>query len=450
MRILIAGAGIGGLSAALGPHDAGFEDLVVAEAAPALRPLGAGLNLLPNAVRELAALGLYREVAAVSVPVRELVYCTHRGAVVWREPRGQAAGHRRPQLSVHRGRLQEVLADAVRRRLGPDAVLTDSRLASFTETAGGRLSVLLEHPAAGTSDTLDADVLVGADGIRSAVRRLLYPEEGSPACDGTVVWRGTPRSEPFLTGCSMVVMGDGLRKVVAYPLPGPGPDGRVLINWAASRAPADGEPVDRTDWNRPVPREKFLSHFAGRRYGDLSIEDLLEGDGPVVEFPLLDRDPLPRWSFGRTTLLGDAAHAMAPMGSNATTRSVVDARAPAYALARHDDPAGALAAYERDRRPAMTRLQLASRAKGPEVVIDLACARPGRFRPRPRRHLPCGAHRGVPALRACRRLPAGDRERPLALRRAAGPADGPAGRWPDHDRMTAGVPASRSRIDTAS
>ncbi|MER6322526.1 FAD-dependent monooxygenase [Streptomyces coelicoflavus] len=370
MNILIAGAGIGGLTAALSLHAAGCEDVCVVEAAPEIRPLGAGINLLPNAVRELAALGLYEELLRRSVPLERLGYFNHHGQTVWSERRGHGAGHRWPQLAVFRGSLQELLADRVAERLGPDAVRTDARLTGFTVADSGRVRVDLGHRSrGGTASTVETDVLVGADGIRSAVRGTLYPQEGSPRSQGVVVWRGVTRSRPFMGGRSMVVMGDGHWKVVVYPLADiPDASGDVPVNWAASyTGDLDVRPAE--------VRDRFLPRFADWRCEDLVVRDVLGGAEPAQEFPMMDRDPLPRWSFGPVTLLGDAAHAMAPMGSNATTQAVVDARALAHAVSLHADPVHALREYDRERRPAMNRLQLMNRAKGPEVVIDLACAR---------------------------------------------------------------------------
>ncbi|QES47501.1 flavin-dependent oxidoreductase [Streptomyces venezuelae] len=391
MDMLIAGAGIGGLTAALSLHAAGFEKVRVVEAAPVILPLGAGVNLLPNAVRELAALGLYERIAEQAAPIEELGYYNQWGQPIWQEPRGRAAGYRMPQLAVHRGALHSVLVEAVIERIGPDAILTDARFIGFTgvrgftgfdEFAAGRVRAQVAHRNSGRADSeIAADVLVGADGIRSAVRAALYPQEGAPPHNGVVVWRATTRTRPFLGGRAMAVMGDGQWKAVVYPLAAePDGDGLVPVNWAVSRTTDAGDPAAREYANRPVPRERFRPHFADWRCGDLALSEVLAGEDPVMEFPMIDRDPLPRWSFGRSTLLGDAAHAMAPMGSNATSQAVIDARALAHALASYADPVAALRAYDRERRPAMNRLQVLNRAKGPEVVIDMASTRaPGGF-----------------------------------------------------------------------
>ncbi|WP_441250655.1 flavin-dependent oxidoreductase [Kitasatospora sp. McL0602] len=368
MRILIAGAGIGGLTTALSLHAAGFEDVQIVEAATQLRPLGVGLNILPNAVRELAELGLAEELAAVSVPTGELSLCNRYGSVIWNEPRGLAAGYRWPQLSIHRGRLQAVLAEAVRRRLGPGSIVTGSRVTDVDALPDGKVSVGL----AGQPGRTVADLLVGADGIHSAVRAALHPQEGPPPWNGLIVWRGTTWSEPFLNGSTMVIAGDDQQKLVIYPMSPPDDSGRVLMNWATARRADLSELADRADWNRPVQPEKFLRYFEDWRFDWLDVPGLLATAAEAFEYPMVDRDALPRWTFGRVTLLGDAAHAMYPTGSNGATQSIVDARVLAHHLALNPDVDEALAAYEHERRPAMTRLQASNRQMGPEIVINLA------------------------------------------------------------------------------
>ncbi|MFD5764378.1 FAD-dependent monooxygenase [Streptomyces sp. NPDC127049] len=362
MHIVIAGAGIGGLVAALSLHSAGLRHIEVLETVPEIRPMGAGVNLLPNAVRELAALGLSETLSGIGADLTELGYYNHLGQTIWREPRGRADGCRWPQLAVHRGALQQALLTAVRQRLGAAALTTGARVTGFAPQAGG-VTVELAPGPDGAPRRIDAAVLIGADGIRSAVRRTLYPREGEPSSDGTTIWRGITRAAPFHGGRAMAVLGDGRWKAVVYPLSTtPGPDGLVPVNWAISRAAAE-----RAD--------RFPAAVTGWARGDLRLDALLGEAEQAGSFPLLDRDPLPRWSFGPVTLLGDAAHAMAPMGSNATTQAVVDGRSLAHALARHPDPVEALAAYDRERRPRMNHLQLLNRAKGPERVIDLVQAR---------------------------------------------------------------------------
>ncbi|MFE9724357.1 flavin-dependent oxidoreductase [Streptomyces sp. NPDC005794] len=378
MTLLVAGGGIGGLTAALSLHAEGIRDVRVLEAVPEIRPLGVGLNILPNAVKELDGLGLLPQLADVSVATGDLNYYNRHGQLIWREPRGLAAGHRWPQLSIHRGRLQAVLAEAVRERLGPDAVVTDTRVVDVVRTDHG-VRVTAHHPVAGTVSTLDAAGLIGADGIHSAVRAVLGPGEGPPPWNGLVVWRGTAWAPPFLDGRSMVIAGDDRRRAVVYPMSAADEHGRILMNWAVAKAAEPEAEFEAADWNRSVAPESFVGYFTDLAFDWLDVPALIGTATEAYIYPMVDRDPLPRWSHGAVTLIGDAAHAMYPMGSNGATQAIVDARVLAGHLAR----AGvteAFAAYEAERLPVLTRLQRSTRRRGPEVVIDLAHERaPGGF-----------------------------------------------------------------------
>ncbi|MEV3988945.1 FAD-dependent monooxygenase [Streptomyces sp. NPDC049837] len=380
-HILVAGGGVAGLTAALALHAAGFHRVTVVEAAREIQPVGAGLNIMPNAVRELDALGLLDDLEADAVRTRELRYYHRSGGLISREPRGLSAGYHWPQLSIHRGRLQQVLADAVRRRIGPSAIVTGVRVAGLEQLPDGRPRVRLEHREGARCGraSLEPDVLIGADGIRSAVRAALNPREGEPPWNGMLVWRGVSWLDARRAGTFMLIAGDDRQKAVVYPM-AERPGGDVLVNWALAM-PADSiAGAARGDWNRAVPVERFLHHYDGWEFDGVSVPEVLRAAEAAYEYPMVDREPLLRWSHGRTTLIGDAAHAMYPIGSNGATQSIIDARALAHAMAHHPAPADALAAYEAERRPAMTELQRANRRLGPEVVINLAHQRaPGGF-----------------------------------------------------------------------
>lgn len=363
MRVLVAGAGIGGLSAALALHAAGHE-VRVFEAAPQIRPLGVGINLLPHAAKVLAELGLLETLAAQGVATRELVYFNRLGQRIWGEPRGRFAGHEAPQLSLPRGALQSVLLAAARERLGPRAIVCDRRLASFDEDAAAVFA-----SAAGDEFAERGDVLIAADGIHSAARAALFPDEGPPVYSGRILWRATSWAEPFLTGASMIMAGHQDQKFVAYPIGAPRADGRQLINWIAElRVP---QPLRREDWNRQGDLADFLPRFADWRFDWLEVPGLIQGAEAVYEYPMVDRDPLPRWTHGAVTLLGDAAHPMYPIGSNGASQAILDARALAQAMAAAD-PRASLAAYEQARLAPTAAIVAANRGNGPEQCMQLA------------------------------------------------------------------------------
>jgi 5-methylphenazine-1-carboxylate 1-monooxygenase len=368
--VLIAGAGIGGLAAALALHDRGI-DVRLREAVIEPRGLGVGINLLPHATAELERLGLLEAIAAQGVRTAELRYYNRHGQRIWAEPRGLAAGYPVPQVSVHRGRLQLALLEAARERLGADAVGTGLELVAFAGDGDG-VAVELADRACGGRRRERATVLVAADGIHSTVRRALYPDEGPPRFSGNMLWRATSRFEPFLDGRTMFMAGHRPHKFVAYPIGAVAADGLQEINWIAELDRRDAGLPAREDWNREGRLADFAPRFADWRFDWLDVPALIRAAERVYEFPMVDRDPLPRWTFGRTTLLGDAAHAMYPIGSNGASQAILDARALADALAEEDDADVALARYEAARRPATAAIVHANRAHGPERVLDLA------------------------------------------------------------------------------
>ena len=354
MRVVIAGAGIGGLSLALSLYAAGI-DCVVHEAVAELKPLGVGINLLPHAVRELTELGLAQRIAEIAIPTQALVYANRFGQEIWREPRGRFAGYDWPQYSIHRGRLQMLLADAVRERLGPEAVVFGSRAGRerWGEDAG--------------------DVVVACDGIHSAIRAGLNPGEGPPIWNRRVLWRGVSEADPYLGGATMVMAGHQDQKFVCYPIdPAAAARGRSLINWIAELRFPEGPEWRREDWNRPGVLADFLPRFESWDFGWLDVPAVIRAAEQVFEYPMVDRDPLERWTAGRTTLLGDAAHPMYPIGSNGASQAILDARTLAFELATRASVEDALASYEAARRPATSAIVLANRGEGPERVMQLA------------------------------------------------------------------------------
>jgi 5-methylphenazine-1-carboxylate 1-monooxygenase len=380
LKILLIGAGPAGLAAALHLHRRGFE-VTVFESVPTIRPLGVGLNLLPHAVRELTLLGLDERLAAISIPTAELSYHNKLGQMIWREPRGVEAGYRWPQYSVHRGRLQMLLLEVVQERLGKDRIHTELHLDAFEQDGEGVTARFIDRATGQAAGEARGDVLIGAEGIHSVVRRNFYPHEGTPPFSGRMLWRGVTEADRFLTGRSMIMAGHADQKFVAYPIcPEAAGRGRSLINWVAElRVGGDKAPIPR-DWNRLADKQDFAPAFRDWRFDWLDVPALIEGAETVYEFPMVDRDPVPRWSHGRVTLLGDSAHPMYPIGSNGASQGVLDAGALAEALANETDPVAALRQYEEARLEPTARLVLTNRGQGPEAVMQLAEERaPGGF-----------------------------------------------------------------------
>lgn len=362
MRILIIGAGIAGPVTALSLEAAGFKDIVIAERSEQIRGLGVGVNLLPHAVREFTELGIVDRIAALGVEPNTLSYFNRQGQQIWSEPRGRAAGYEWPQLSVHRGRLQVELNELVKERLGDIY-----RLGHKLVDVQGNTAVF-ELPD-GSREEIVADVIVAADGIHSAARKLQFPSEGEPVWSGLTLWRGTAVVEPVLDGTTMIMVGDAEQKFVAYPLTGVDEDGKQRINFIAERRV---EGSGDADWNRGVDREPIAQYFDGWSYDWLDIPAIIRDSEELLEYPMVDRDALPDWTFGNLALIGDAAHAMYPNGSNGGSQATLDARTFAYHLAKEPTIEAALGAYEDARRPACTRLLELTRQTGPERVMQIA------------------------------------------------------------------------------
>ncbi|MGO4533597.1 flavin-dependent oxidoreductase [Leifsonia sp. 2MCAF36] len=367
MAIAIIGAGIGGLVTALSLERVGFTDVRVYERVRELRPLGVGINLLPHAVRELTELGLRDSIESIASLPRRLAYFNRHGQPIWEEPRGIEAGYQWPQLSVHRGRLQMSLLDAVRERLGPDAVQVGHTLTGVESQEG---AVLARFDVEGAVSEVRADLLVGADGIHSAVRGLWHPREEAPIWNGLTLWRGTADVPRFLDGSTMIMVGDDQLKFVAYPL-GVNDDGSLTVNLIAEQR-SDGARSQTADWNRRVPVEPVANLFDEWRFDWLDVPAMILAADEILEYPMVDRDALPSWISGNTALLGDAAHAMYPNGSNGASQAILDARTLAYFLATAPNLEAALAGYDQARRPAMTQLLGLTRQQGPERVMVLA------------------------------------------------------------------------------
>lgn len=376
MKALIAGAGIGGLTSALYLHRAGIE-VEIFERADAVRELGVGINMLPHAVRELSDLGLMPELDAHGIRTRELIYANRFGQTVWQELRGTDAGHDVPQISIHRGRLLGLIHEAVVQRLGSGVIRTGCRADRFEQEPDG----VTVHFAAsdGTTDIAKGDLLIGADGIHSTVRKQLHPDEGAPIWNGVMLWRGVTEWPVWRDGRTMVISGGNFAKFVFYPIAAVARrPGSRLTNWAvmARTGEAGASPARREDWSRFGVLEEALPFVRDRfRLDFVDPAAIIEATDRFFEYPNCDREPLPQWSFGRVTLLGDAAHPMYPVGSNGASQAILDAKSLAIRLRGEASIEAALSAYDRERRPQTSAIVLANRQGGPEGVIDLIEAR---------------------------------------------------------------------------
>jgi 2-polyprenyl-6-methoxyphenol hydroxylase-like FAD-dependent oxidoreductase len=367
--VLIAGGGVGGLALALSLHERGIT-CTVFEAAAEVKPLGVGINTLPHAIAELAALGLLPALEQVAIRTRELRYLNRFGQEISREPRGVWAGHPAPQFSIHRGHLHQVLWDAARQRLGPGRVLAGRRIAAFEQDNAGVTLRFADGPAT------RGNTLVGADGIHSVVRAALHADDGGLRWQGIFMWRGAVDWPALETGDVMLIAGDMALKLVFYPIaPGTAPD-RRLTNFVVCARLGDGSmpPPAREDWSREGRLEDVMPHVDRFRIPGLDVAALVRAAPKLWEYPMCDRDPLPWWSHGRVTLLGDAAHPMYAVGSNGASQAVLDARCLARHLALLQVPE-ALAAYEAERLPATAAIVHANRKGGPERVVDLVSQR---------------------------------------------------------------------------
>ncbi len=375
MKAIIVGGGIGGLTTALMLHARGL-DCEVFEQAEQVRELGVGINTLPHAIKELAGLGLLPRLDAVAIRTYELFYTNRFGQEIWREPRGLDAGYDVPQFSIHRGRLQGVIFQAVRARLGESRIHTGHRLGALRQDEAGVTAYFFDRGGAHRA-TARGDVLIGADGIHSAVRETLYPNEGPARWNGAMLWRGAIDWPCFLTGRSMIVAGGMAAKLVVYPIAEGSREDRRLTNWAVVAKFADGStpPPRKEDWSRPGRMEDLAPHIRRFEIRAVDARALIEATPEFWEYPMCDRDPLPRWSHGRVTLLGDAAHPMYPVGSNGASQAILDARALADRLADAEHPAHALWAYEQERLPPTAQIVRMNRSGGPEGVIDAVEAR---------------------------------------------------------------------------
>lgn len=374
MNVIIVGAGIGGLTLALELHDAGIPCQVY-DAVPEFHPVGVGINILPHATGVLDRHGLIEPLAQAGIRTRESVFFNRFGQLIHEEPAGLWANYATPQISIHRGDIHSILLSAVRERLGSDAVVLGQRCTGVTQDERKAVAHFRSDPG-DEKLTRGAAVVVACDGIHSVLRKQLHPDEGEPVYSGINMWRGVTTWQPFLTGASMVRAGwMSHGKLVIYPIRDDvDGSGAQLVNWVAElETPRH---MSRA-WNRRGRLDDFSGAFADWHFDWMDVPAFIQASESVLEYPMVDQDPLPDWGVGRVTLLGDAAHPMVPRGSNGAGQAILDARALREALTRHTDPTLALRAYESERLPATSRVVLANRTSPPDVLLKLVAERTG-------------------------------------------------------------------------
>ena len=370
MKAIIAGAGIGGLTAGLSLQRAGLE-VRIFESVAEIQPLGVGINILPNACRELCELGLQNELDQIAIRTRAMRYFTRRGKLVISSPCGEYAGYRWPQYSLHRGQLQMMLARVFRERAGDTQLVTGHHLADFEQNDERVAATFIDPESQAVIHQEEADILIGADGLHSVVRRKLLPREGQPLFTGMITFRGATVGSPYLDGESMIIVGDKRQRLVSYPISATARKrGESHINWIAV-FPTD-ETMPDESWNSLADPAELMIRYRDWVFDWLDIPELIGRTEKVLAFPVYDRDPLSRWTVGRVTMLGDAAHPLIPVSSSGAVQAIIDGRALAYALAMQGDPVLGLRAYEDDRIAKANAVVLASRENGPDEVLELA------------------------------------------------------------------------------
>lgn len=375
--VLIAGGGIAGLALGLTLHQIGVP-FVIFESVRELKPLGVGINLQPNAVRELMDLGItQKDLDSAGLPVREWALVGQNGTDVYSEPRGTYAGYHWPQYAMHRGKLQMLLADVLMQRAGPNVLKLGARVTGYSQTDASSVTAHIEH-ADGRASMETGVLLIGADGIHSNVRAQMHPDQPPIHWGGALMWRGTTKAKPLRTESSFIGLGTLTQRMVIYPISAPDPDtGLSDINWIAEITVDDPTLQDQTKWFGEVAPSAFVHHFADWVYDWLDVPSLISGAEVAYENPMIDRDPVSTWVSGRVGLMGDAAHAMYPTGSNGASQAIVDARIIGARLVSHGIGPEALTAYDAELCTPISELVLRNRGAGPFGLLGLVDARCG-------------------------------------------------------------------------
>lgn len=374
--IVIIGGGIGGLTLALSLHSVGLGHRVrVFEAVPQLGPVGGGINLGPHAMRVLSDLGLESALLEVAKLPTDYAFFTKHGQLVYREPWGKAAGHKWHHISIHRAELHNVLCAAVSDRMGPDVLHLNRRCVEISQDANSVTATLTTFHGEPVGAHVGS-VLIGVDGVKSMVRKTLFPGEGDPRFHGINLWRGVAKHKPFLTGSSIARVGAMHATIIIYPIrDNVDEEGNQLVNWVAE---LDSHTPVMVDWNGPANLKDFLPVYENWKFDWMDVGELIKSTAQVLTYPMVDRDPLDHWTHGRMTLLGDAAHPMFPRGGNGGAQAILDARCLADRLGEAgDDLPSALQQYDHERVPATSKVVLQNRAAPPNIIVDTVEQRSG-------------------------------------------------------------------------
>ena len=375
-RVLIAGGGIGGLALALTLHQIGVR-CTVFESISELRPLGVGINLQPNAVRELEALGIGEDdLNAVGIVAKEWALVGLNGKDIYSEPRGKTAGYHWHQYAVHRGKFHLLLLAHVLERLGEDAVRLGQKVTGYTKQDDGSVIAHITN-ADGTQHDEHGALLIGADGIHSSVRAQMHPDQPPICWGGTLMWRGTSKAVPIRTGSSFVGLGTHRHRVVIYPISAPDANGLADINWIAEQTYDVTHDWTKTGWFRPCAISDFAAQFDSFVYDWLDLPALLAGSDVAYENPMIDRDPIPTWVDGPVALMGDAAHPMYPTGSNGASQAIIDARVIGRLFVESGVNAASLGAYDAELCGPVGKLAMRNRGAGPFGLLNLVDERCG-------------------------------------------------------------------------
>lgn len=365
MEVAIVGGGICGLSLALNLKERGVACRVY-ERAPEIKPLGVGITLLPHAMREFSALGLGDELLKAGIENRECCFFNRFGQLIYREDRGKFAGYPFPEVGIHRGNLHVILHQAVQKRLGLDAVITDCECVGVDQDERGATVHFKQTSTGKGRDSVRADVVIACDGINSALRRQFYPND-KIAFSGINTWRGVTRHKPILGGRTYMRVGSILTgKMVIYPIVDDvDGKGNQLINWMAE---IKRDTTEQNDWNKPGNLADFFPLYESWRFDWLDVAQMIRDADQILEYPMVDKDPIDRWIFGRVALAGDAAHPMYPRGSNGAAQAAIDARTLADLLRKKPDTREALTAYEAERAGPAAKVVRTNREQPPDFI----------------------------------------------------------------------------------